>query len=221
MKLFAFVGNSNTGKTRMIAQLVPVLKHRGFTVAVIKHCAHGFELDTAGKDSWNFTESNADAVAMVSPDRLAIISSIEDHPQPENIAVKHFEMPDIVLVEGFRGDKGIRKIEVLRKEIAEKLESAPSELFAVVADFDVDTDKPLFHPDQIEQLADQIQASVVKQKSSLSLHIDGESIPMNDFVQKILTNAIMGMIGSLEGIKENPKRIAISLLKKGENDANT
>ena len=217
MKLFAFVGNSNTGKTHLIAQLVPVLKQRGFSVAVIKHCAHGFELDTAGKDSWNFTESGAEAIAMVSPDRLAIISAIDDHPQPEKIAVKHFEMPDIVLVEGFRRDKGIRKIEVLKKGIAEKIESTPTELFAVVADFDVNTDKPLFHPDQIAELADQIQASVVKQKSSVALHIDGESIPMNDFVQKILTNVIMAMIGSLEGIKEDPKHIAISLLKKGEN----
>jgi hypothetical protein len=154
---------------------------------------------------------------MVSPDRLAIISSIEDHPQPENIAVKHFEMPDIVLVEGFRGDKGIRKIEVLKKEIAEKIESTPKELFAIVADFDVDTDKPLFQPDQIGQLADQIQASVIKHKSSVSLHIDGESVPMNDFVQNIFRNAILGMIGSLEGIKEDPERITLSLLKKGEN----
>ncbi|MGD8540540.1 MAG: molybdopterin-guanine dinucleotide biosynthesis protein B [Candidatus Aminicenantes bacterium] len=217
MKIFAFVGNSNTGKTRLIAQLVPELKKRGYSVAVIKHCAHGFQLDTAGKDSWNFTESGAEAVAMVSPDRLAIISAIEDHPQPENIALKHFEMPDIVLIEGFRRDKGSRKIEVLKKGVAEKIESTPIELFAVVADFDVNTDKPLFHPDQTGELADQIQASVVKQKSSVALHIDGESIPMNDFVQKIFTNAIMGMIGSLEGIKEDPKHIAISLLKKGEN----
>jgi len=217
MKLFAFVGNSNTGKTRLIARLVPVLKQRGFSVAVIKHCAHGFELDSAGKDSWNFAESGAESVAMVSPDRVAIVRSIEDQPQPESIAVKHFEMPDIVLVEGFRGDKGIRKIEVLKKDIAEKIESTPTELFAVIADFDLDTDKPVFHPDQIDQIADQIQASVVKQKSSLALHIDGESIPMNDFVQNILTNVIMGLIGSLDGIKENPKHIAISLLKKGAN----
>ena len=217
MKLFAFVGNSNTGKTRLIARLVPELKKRGYSVAVIKHCAHGFELDTSGKDSWNFTESGAEAVAMVSAERLAVIRPIEGHSNPENIAVKHFDMPDIVLVEGFRRDKGIRKIEVLKKGIAEKIESTPTELFAVIADFDVDSDKTVFHPDQIDQIADQIQASVVKQKSSLDIHIDGEAIPMNDFVQKILTNVIMSLIASLDGIKENPKHIAISLLKKGDN----
>jgi hypothetical protein len=40
---------------------------------------------------------------------------------------------------------------------------------------------------------------------------------MNDFVQKIFTNAILGMIQSLEGITENPERIIVSLFKEGEN----
>lgn len=218
MKIFAFVGNSNTGKTHLISQLVPELKHRGYSVAVIKHCAHGFELDTPGKDSWNFTEAGADAVAMISPERLAALKAIEDQPDLKSIALKHFESPDIVLVEGFKADRSIRKIEVLKQAISEKIESPMEDLFAIVADFDVETEKPLFQPDQIGLLADQISAAVVKQKSSLSLDIDGNSIPMNDFVQKILTNAIMGMIGSLEGIKEHPKRITLSLFRKGETD---
>jgi molybdopterin-guanine dinucleotide biosynthesis protein B len=216
MKIFTFVGNSNTGKTHLIAQLIPELKHRGYSVALIKHCAHGFELDPSGKDSWNFAEAGADAVAMVSPERLATLKPIEVQPHPKSVALKHFDAPDIVLVEGFKGDQSIRKIEVLKKGISETIESPEEDLFAVVSDFDVETEKPVFQPNQISQLADQIQASVVKHKSSLSLDIDGQSIPMNDFVQKILTNAIMGMIGSLEGIKENPKYINLSLIKKGE-----
>ena len=217
MKIFAFVGNSNTGKTHLISQLVPELKHRGYSVAVIKHCAHGFELDTHGKDSWNFTEAGADAVAMVSPERLAAVKPLEDQPNPKSIALKHFDTPDIVLVEGFKGDQSIRKIEVLKKGISEKIESPIEDLFAIVSDFDVATEKPLFQPNQIGLLADQISASIVKQKSSLSLDIDGHSILMNDFVQKILTNVILGMIGSLDGIKEDAKRMTISLVKKGEN----
>ena len=216
MKIFAFIGNSKPGKEHLIAQLVPELKERGYSVAVIKHCAHGFELDPSGKDSWNFAQAGAVAEAMVSPERLATLKPIEDQPDPKSVALKHFDAPDIVLVEGFKGDKTIRKIEVLKKGISEKIESTPEELFAVASDFDVETEKPLFQPNQIGQMADQISASVVKQKSSLTLDINGDSIPMNDFVQKILTNAIMGMIGSLEGIKENPKHMTLSLIKKGE-----
>lgn len=214
MKILAFVGNSNTGKTHLIAQLVPVLKQRGYSVAVIKHCPHGFMLDTEGKDSWSFTEAGAEAVAMASTERMAILSRIEDQPNPESIALKHFERPDIVLVEGFKGDKKIKKIEVLKKGISEKIESSPEELIAVVSDFNVDTDKPVFRPDQIVKIADKIQEAAVTKKASMALHIDGDSIPMNDFVQKIFKNAILGMIQSLEGIKEDPERITISLFKK-------
>ena len=45
MNIFAIVGHSKSGKTRLISQLIPGLKSRGYTVAVIKHCPHGFELD--------------------------------------------------------------------------------------------------------------------------------------------------------------------------------
>jgi molybdopterin-guanine dinucleotide biosynthesis protein B len=46
MNIFAIVGHSESGKTRLISQLIPDLKGRGYTVAVIKHCPHGFELET-------------------------------------------------------------------------------------------------------------------------------------------------------------------------------
>jgi molybdopterin-guanine dinucleotide biosynthesis protein B len=44
MKTVAFVGNSGSGKTRLIARLVPELKKRGLAVALVKHCSHGFDL---------------------------------------------------------------------------------------------------------------------------------------------------------------------------------
>jgi molybdopterin-guanine dinucleotide biosynthesis protein B len=218
MRIFAFVGNSNTGKTHLISQLVPELKQRGYSVAVIKHCAHGFELDKDGKDSSSFIDAGAAAVAMVSPERLATLKHLQDDQlSPESIAVKHFDRPDIVLVEGYKGDKTIKKIEVLKKGISEDLEIPTEELFAVVSDFGVDTEKPVFQPGQINKLVDLIQGSVIKRKSSIDMQIDGDSIPMNDFVQKIFTNAILGMIESLDGIKKNPENISVSLFKKGEN----
>jgi hypothetical protein len=162
--------------------------------------------------------AGADAVAMASPERLAILNRSQDQPSPERIAVKHFDRPDIVLVEGYKGDKTIKKIEVLKKGISENMGIPTEELFAVISDFDVDTDKPVFQPDQVDQIADFIQGAVLKQKSSIDLLIDGESIPMNDFVKKIFTNAILGMIGSLEGIKKDPEHISVSLIRKEKTD---
>jgi hypothetical protein len=52
----------------------------------------------------------------------------------------------------------------------------------------------------------------------IHLKIDDVSVPMNPFVQKILGNTLLGMIGSLEGIPENPERIILTLLKEGKKD---
>lgn len=46
------------------------------------------------------------------------------------------------------------------------------------------------------------------------LEVDGENIPMNDFVKKILSGMISGSIGSLHGIEEDWKTLNIKLIRK-------
>ena len=52
------------------------------------------------------------------------------------------------------------------------------------------------------------------------MEIDGVSVPMNPFVQKIFSNALLGLINSLEGIPDNPGRITVtlSMQKEGKKD---
>lgn len=54
----------------------------------------------------------------------------------------------------------------------------------------------------------------------IHLEIDDVSVPMNPFVQKIFSNTLLGLINSLEGIPDDPERIAItlSMKKKGNED---
>ena len=59
---------SGTGKTTFIEKLIPLLAARGVRCAVIKSDSHGFQLDTAGKDTARFTAAGAEAVAVSSPD---------------------------------------------------------------------------------------------------------------------------------------------------------
>jgi hypothetical protein len=48
---------------------------------------------------------------------------------------------------------------------------------------------------------------------SLKLKIDEKEIPLNDFVEKILSGTIAGAVTSLRGIKEDWKRIQIDIQK--------
>jgi len=212
--MFAIVGHSESGKTRLISQLIPELKSHGYTVAVIKHCPHGFELDTEGKDSWKFIEAGSDAVSMLSTDRVAILKEYKSELDPKSIKGQYFSAIDVILVEGYKENKAIKKIEVLQKGISEKLESSPEELIAVVSDFEVNIDKPVFHPDQAGEIVEYLEDLMERRTSSVSLYIDGDSVPMNAFVQKIFRNTILGMVNSLEGVQENPELITLTLIRK-------
>ena len=218
MNIFAIVGHSESGKTRLISQLIPELKSRRYTVAVIKHCPHGFELDTEGKDSWKFIEAGSDAVSMLSTDRAAILKEFKSKLNPKSIVEQYFSAIDVILVEGYKKNKTIKKIEVLQKGISEKLECSPEELVAVVSDFKVNIDKPVFHPDQTGEIVEYLEGFMERRPSSVSLYIDGDSVPMNVFVQEIFKNTILGMVNSLKGIQENPELITLSLTRKDKND---
>jgi hypothetical protein len=47
----------------------------------------------------------------------------------------------------------------------------------------------------------------------LKLKVDGKDIPLNDFVEKILTATITGAVNSLRGIKDDWTKIEIEIEK--------
>lgn len=101
MKLVAFCGPSDSGKTWMIERLVRIWTSRGVRVGVVKHCSKGYQLDREGKDSSRFWEGGADAVAVVGPGEWAVRRR-ESEPDPVRIATEAFPEVDVVIVEGFR-----------------------------------------------------------------------------------------------------------------------
>ena len=48
---------------------------------------------------------------------------------------------------------------------------------------------------------------------SLKLKVDGKEIPLNEFVEKIMSGTIIGAVTSLRGINEDWKKIEIEIKK--------
>ncbi|NOR15553.1 MAG: molybdopterin-guanine dinucleotide biosynthesis protein B [Candidatus Aminicenantes bacterium] len=154
MKIFAVVGYANTGKTTLIQKLICELRKRKQTVAVIKHCSQGFELDRPGTDSWRFMQAGSQGVALLSPQKLAVLQTRNSPADAKQIAEAYFNDSDIILIEGGKHEPGIPKIWILR-EGEEGLEEVDrEEVVALVSEQDIDIDIPLFHPGQIQGLAD-------------------------------------------------------------------
>ena len=214
MKIVSIVGYSNSGKTQLIRKLILELKKRLYSVAVIKNCGHGFTLDQKGKDSHLFIESGADGVLLNTTQKIALIKKNENNIELESLVIKYFKDIDYVLVEGGREYKNIKKIEILRGDIFEKIESSSKDLVAVVSERDIAIDIPLFRPEQVCDIADFLENSIEYIEPRIFLDIDGISVRLNKFVKRIFENIILGMIKSLDKVKENPQCITLSLLRK-------
>jgi molybdopterin-guanine dinucleotide biosynthesis protein MobB len=57
--VLAVCGFSGSGKTTLLEAVIPRLVSRGLAVAVVKHDAHGFDVDRPGKDSDRFFRAGA------------------------------------------------------------------------------------------------------------------------------------------------------------------
>ena len=98
--VFAVSGFKNTGKTSIIAKVIPELTNRGYRVAVIKHDGHDFESDVPGTDSYLFQKAGAYATAVYSSKRFMITKEYEE--PDEKMLFQAFREADIILIEGLK-----------------------------------------------------------------------------------------------------------------------
>ena len=210
MRIAAIVGPSGVGKTSLVERLVAELKSRGLSVAVVKHCSRGFDLDLQGKDSWRFGKAGADGVGLVSPERLAVIQRKPSEADDIRLAAAHFRDMDIVLVEGRHTIPNIPKLELLRKGVAESVTTPAGELAAVVSDFAVDIARPVFGFRQVKEIADFL-------RDDPQLDTDGPEFETQLFskhdpgILSILMNSTVGLAGA-GGLGSNA---AVSLARAG------
>jgi molybdopterin-guanine dinucleotide biosynthesis protein B len=109
--ILSFVGHSNSGKTGLITQIIPLLIEKGIRVGTIKHAGSPISIDRKGKDSQRLFESGANPTMVYNKQHLAYFAK----PQPDlglaKIAQQFFSDNDLLLTEGFKREKN-PKIEV-------------------------------------------------------------------------------------------------------------
>jgi molybdopterin-guanine dinucleotide biosynthesis protein B len=113
--MVSVVGRKHSGKTTLVVRLVAELVRRGRRVMTIKHGTHTFNLDPAATDTYrHYHEGNADKVAMIAPDKFALVERWSDEVGPEEIARRHMADADLVVCEGFT-KVALPKIEIYRR----------------------------------------------------------------------------------------------------------
>ena len=142
--ILAVSGVKNSGKTTLIASLLPELKKKNLKVAVIKHDGHEFDADVPGTDTWKFGEAGACGTLVFSRTKYMMVKY---QPAPEvNELVSCFPEADIILLEGFKYSE-YPKIEVVRRGNSSKSVCDPRFLLGIVTDL---TEEELRYEDDIQ-----------------------------------------------------------------------
>jgi molybdopterin-guanine dinucleotide biosynthesis protein MobB len=99
MKIIQIVGNSNSGKTTFIKNLIPELKKKG-NVAVIKHLGdHSYNIGE-GKDTTVFFDAGADM--SVGIDSHKAVAAIRKNSLDEVLGMLLDQGMDFAIIEGFK-----------------------------------------------------------------------------------------------------------------------
>ena len=186
----AFVGRHNSGKTTLLVRVIAELVSRGLDIGSIKHHGHrGFDIDVPGKDSYRHRQAGSRDVVVVSPDLMARITELDHEVECSDIVAT---MPDhdLVIVEGFR-QSGLDVIEVLRAGNERDVPAADEYCaqgtvrgvapVAVVSDMErvhaaaESRGVPAFGLDDIERIADYLQAVYARPRLTVAIQAGGES----------------------------------------------
>ncbi len=157
-KIIAIAGKSGSGKTTLIEKIIPILKNRGHRLGTVKHAHKEVEIDKRGKDSWRHKQAGAHATLVVSPDTIALVKDRETASLRE--LVPYLSDMDLIIVEGFKQEP-IPKIEIFRTDSGHKepLCLGDPDLAAFMTDSRHATEVPTFGLDEVEALADFIEAT--------------------------------------------------------------
>ncbi len=156
-KCIGFAAFSGTGKTTLIRQLIPILSDSGLRIAIIKHSHHDFEIDRPGTDSYELHHAGSCQTLLTSKYRSALISEKTPLLEPLlDTELKRLDLSsiDLVLVEGFRHEQTLPRIELHRPSLAKPLLFPEEEnIIAIASDENLTTQLPLLNINDPPEIA--------------------------------------------------------------------
>ena len=110
--IISIVGQKNAGKTTLLKDLIPKLKEQGYRVGTLKYNISKFDIDHEGKDTYKYSNSGADSVAISTQSEFVVIKKTANPLMLHEIIETQFNDVDVVLVEGYRED-GYPRIRII------------------------------------------------------------------------------------------------------------
>jgi molybdopterin-guanine dinucleotide biosynthesis protein B len=153
-KAIGFIGYSNSGKTTLIEKLIPRFRAQGLTVSAVKNAHHGFDMDRPGKDSHRYREAGAGQVLISTTERWALLTETPAGHATLDDLLAQLAPCDLVIVEGFKSEGRIPRIEVRRAAVGDPLiYPHDANVIAVAADFALECPLPVLDLNDADKIA--------------------------------------------------------------------
>ena len=200
--IVSVVGYKKSGKTTLVEQIIPILKSKGYQFGVLKYTGEGLPEETAGKDTAKFRAAGAETVGLCGDDHFTLFKAGGHPALPlDRLAAFFFPEADLVVTEGFK-KQPFPKIALLSEGQEEKLlAEVRGVVLATVGPKPFRVDLPHFQPEEVDRIRGDAGEAIFKgaPRTRIRVWLDGKRIPMKGFVQDIIIQGIMGMLGTLRG----------------------
>ena len=158
--IVAVSGVKNSGKTTLLEKLIPALRERGVSVAVIKHDGHRFAADREGTDTCRLLAAGAMGAVIFDGEKF---QAVKYAAVTEKDLFSLYPEADILLLEGFKHERYPR-IEIVRSGVSEKPVCDPETIFALVTDTQAALPGvPRFGLEEIDAIAELLCARLRKE----------------------------------------------------------
>jgi molybdopterin-guanine dinucleotide biosynthesis protein MobB len=182
-RVYGVYGESDSGKTTLIVQLVSRLTKERYQVATMKQSNKTISMDTKNKDTWRHHQAGAHLVVFSSRSETNFLLDAPLSSSEILRRISEFGNFDFILVEG-ADDPDIPKIQVgkgrKRSNTIAVYKNNFQEIFALLKK----------------------QAMIQLSPSDLSIKVNGMDIPLTEFPAQIISNTIVGMLGSLKNVQD-------------------
>lgn len=197
--VIGFYGYSDSGKTKLITELISYFSKENYNIACIKQTNKIYEIDKKGKDTYRFSNAGSNFVIFMTKKQTSIFINKELNViyVIDNL-INNFNL-DLIFIEGAK-DPSIPKIRIGKKPLVEN----------TILDYDNDINKVIYIIDQ------KLNKRINKMNDKIELKVNGKIIPLTEFPSVFIKNTLFGMIKSLKGIKsdEDISEITINYINK-------
>ncbi len=158
--IVAVSGVKNSGKTTLLEKLIPALRARGVSAAVIKHDGHRFAADREGTDTCRLLAAGAVGAVIFDGEKF---QAVKYAAVTEKDLFALYPEADVLLLEGFKHARYPR-IEIVRSGVSESPVCDPETILALVTDTGASLPGvPRFGLEEIDALAELLCARLRKE----------------------------------------------------------